>query len=146
MLPVRQKSISWATPRARPCLACTSSTTTVAQRPVRFLARKFYVVHGWYIPISTSRPCVQLRKHRLRFHLGKFAGIGSNSYGSTLASLTTLMESLGLHNEVEGVLNPLCKACFQLIVGAPFLEELNTPNDTVPGVQVCVSVGGELED
>ncbi|KAF9324746.1 hypothetical protein BG006_000269 [Podila minutissima] len=65
----------------------------------------------------------------------KFAGIGSNSYGSTLASLTTLMESLGLHNEVEGVLNSLCKACFQLIVGAPLSEELNTPNDTVPGLQ-----------
>ncbi|KAG0035764.1 hypothetical protein BGZ81_000057 [Podila clonocystis] len=70
----------------------------------------------------------------------KFAGIGSNSYGTTLASLTTLMESLGLHNEVEGVLNPLCKACFQLIVGAPFLEELNTPNDTVPGVQYLMIV------
>ncbi|KAF9392531.1 hypothetical protein CPB97_000613 [Podila verticillata] len=45
----------------------------------------------------------------------KFAGIGSNSYGTTLSSLTTLMESLGLHNVVEGVLNPVCKACFQLI-------------------------------
>ncbi|KAI9232090.1 MAG: Alpha/Beta hydrolase protein [Podila humilis] len=65
----------------------------------------------------------------------KFAGIDSNSYGTTLSSLTTLMESLGLHDVVEGVLNPVCKACFQLIVGAPFLEELNTPNDTVPGVQ-----------
>jgi hypothetical protein len=55
------------------------------------------------------------------------------------------MESLGLHNVVEGVLNPVCKACFQLIVGAPFLEELNTPNDTVPGVQVGVSEAIDVE-
>ncbi|KAF9319729.1 hypothetical protein BG003_008377 [Podila horticola] len=44
-------------------------------------------------------------------------------------------KSLGLHNAVEGVLDLVCKACFQLIVGSPFLKELNTPNDTVPGVQ-----------
>jgi triacylglycerol lipase len=31
--------------------------------------------------------------------------------------------------------DPLCLSCFEVLVDSPFLQNLNTPNDTVPGVQ-----------
>ncbi|KAF9898706.1 hypothetical protein EC991_010520 [Linnemannia zychae] len=69
-----------------------------------------------------------------------FTAIGSNQYGTTLSNIVTLLEGLNLWGPVKGVLSPLCKACFQLTVGAPFLDELSKGGDTYPEIKYLMLV------
>ncbi|KAG0380698.1 hypothetical protein BGX24_006031 [Mortierella sp. AD032] len=69
-----------------------------------------------------------------------FTAIGSNQYGTTLAKIVTLLEVFDLWDPVKRVISPLCKACFQLTVGAPFLDELAQGGDTYPEVKYLMLV------
>ncbi|KAG0340281.1 hypothetical protein BG005_003264, partial [Podila minutissima] len=42
---------------------------------------------------------------------------------------------LGLWNPVTKILDPICKACLELVVGSSFITNLNQGGDTVPGVE-----------
>ncbi|KAG0331737.1 hypothetical protein BG004_001528, partial [Podila humilis] len=64
----------------------------------------------------------------------KLAGFGSNQYGTEKNALVKFLESLGLSDVVQLVLNAVCKSCLQLFEGSEFLQQLNSPNDTVPDV------------
>ncbi|KAF9096085.1 hypothetical protein BGX23_012001 [Mortierella sp. AD031] len=65
-------------------------------------------------------PRVYLKYFGGRAKTDHFAGIGSNQYGTTLAG---------------GALNPVCKACFQLTVGAPFIDQVAEGGDTFPDIK-----------
>ncbi|KAG9066154.1 hypothetical protein KI688_001373 [Linnemannia hyalina] len=68
------------------------------------------------------------------------AAIGSNQYGTTLANIVTILKAAKLFGAVKGALNPLCKACFQITVGAPFLDQLAEGGDTYPEVKYLMLV------
>ncbi|KAG0209868.1 hypothetical protein BGX33_005288 [Mortierella sp. NVP41] len=42
---------------------------------------------------------------------------------------------LNLFGPVKGALNPVCKACFQLTVGAPFIDQVAEGGDTFPDIK-----------
>jgi len=71
---------------------------------------------------------------------GSFAAIGSNQYGTTLSNIVPLLQQLNLFGPVQGALDPICKACFQLIINAPFLNELNEGGDTYPEIKYLMLV------
>ncbi|GJJ77815.1 triacylglycerol lipase [Entomortierella parvispora] len=71
---------------------------------------------------------------------GSFAAIGSNQYGTTLANIVSSLQQVNLFGPVQGALDPICKACFQLIINAPFLNDLNAGGDTYPEIKYLMLV------
>ncbi|KAF9150863.1 hypothetical protein BG015_007318 [Linnemannia schmuckeri] len=69
-----------------------------------------------------------------------FTAIGSAQYGTKLVNIVTLLETLGLWGTTKGVFNPVCKACFQLTEGSPFLDQLAEGGDTYPEVKYLMLV------
>ncbi|KAG0272246.1 hypothetical protein BGZ95_012008 [Linnemannia exigua] len=67
--------------------------------------------------------------------INKFAGFGAIAYGTTLSNLVPFLTSLGLYDVIKKVIDPVCLSCFQFLENSPFLQNLNTGGDTVPGVQ-----------
>ena len=65
----------------------------------------------------------------------KFAAFGTIAYGTNLLGLIPLATSLGLYDPIKKILDPVCKSCFQFLIGSDFLTKLNAGGDTVPGVQ-----------
>ncbi|KAF9321871.1 hypothetical protein BG003_010127 [Podila horticola] len=67
--------------------------------------------------------------------VAKFGGFGAVVYGTTLLGLVPLIQNLGLWNPVTKILDPICKACLELVAGSSFIQDLNKGGDTVPGVE-----------
>ncbi|KAG0255309.1 hypothetical protein BG011_005201 [Mortierella polycephala] len=65
----------------------------------------------------------------------KFGAFGTIAYGTTLSGIYPFLASLGLYDPVKKILDPVCRSCFQFLVGSDFLKNLNEGGDTVPGVQ-----------
>ncbi|KAK3828219.1 MAG: triacylglycerol lipase [Benniella sp.] len=65
----------------------------------------------------------------------KFGAFGTIAYGTDLLGLIPLATSLGLYDPIKKILDPVCKSCFQFLIGSDFLNKLNAGGDTVPGVQ-----------
>ena len=61
-------------------------------------------------------------------------GLSPPNHGTTIDGLTTLSRTLGLAGTVNVVLSSTCESCDQQEVGSPFMTELNSGGDTVPGV------------
>lgn len=89
---------------------------------------------------GSTLPRVYLKYFNGTAKVDHFAAIGSNQYGTTLSSIVTFLEKGKLFGAVKGVLNPVCKACFQLTLGASFLNELNEGEDTYPEVKYLMLV------
>ncbi|KAF9126143.1 hypothetical protein BGX30_000142 [Mortierella sp. GBA39] len=89
---------------------------------------------------GSTLPRVYLKYFNGTAKVDHFAAIGSNQYGTTLANFVTILEAANLFGAVKGVLNPLCKACFQLTPGAPFLDQLAEGGDTYPEVKYLMLV------
>ncbi|KAF9120196.1 hypothetical protein BGW39_011590 [Mortierella sp. 14UC] len=89
---------------------------------------------------GSALPRVYLKHFNGTAKVDHFTAIGSNQYGTTLANIVTLLEGLNLWGPVKGVLSPVCKACFQLAVGAPFLDELAKGGDAYPEVKYLMLV------
>lgn len=45
------------------------------------------------------------------------------------------LQSIGLYDPIKKLIDPVCLSCTQFAVGSPFLNDLNTSGDTVPGVE-----------
>jgi hypothetical protein len=67
--------------------------------------------------------------------VNKFAGFGTIVYGTDLNGLVPFLTGVGLHDLIEKIIDPVCKSCFQFLMGSDFLNKLNAGGDTVPGVQ-----------
>ncbi|KAF9419993.1 hypothetical protein BGZ94_009250 [Podila epigama] len=65
----------------------------------------------------------------------KFAAFGTIVHGTDLNSLVPFLTGLGLYDPIFKVIDPVCKSCFQFLVGSDFLKKLNEGGDTVPGVK-----------
>ncbi|KAG0291278.1 hypothetical protein BGZ96_005315 [Linnemannia gamsii] len=89
---------------------------------------------------GSTLPRVYLKYFAGRAKVDHFTAIGSNQYGTTLANIVTILETANLFGATKGVFNPACKACYQLTVGAPFLNELNEGGDTYPEVKYLMLV------
>ncbi|KAF9330872.1 hypothetical protein BGZ91_012338 [Linnemannia elongata] len=89
---------------------------------------------------GSTLPRVYLKYFNGTAKVDHFAAIGSNQYGTTLANIVTVLEAANLFGAVKGVLNPVCKACFQLTLGAPFLDQLAEGGDTYPQVKYLMLV------
>lgn len=89
---------------------------------------------------GSTLPRVYLKYCNGTAKVDHFAAIGSNQYGTTLANIVTVLEAANLFGAVKGVLNPVCKACFQLTLGAPFLDQLAEGGDTYPQVKYLMLV------
>ncbi|KAG0350227.1 hypothetical protein BG005_010252 [Podila minutissima] len=76
---------------------------------------------------------------------GKFAGIGSVQYGSSLWNLVPYLQSIGLYDPIKKLIDPLCLSCTQFAAGSPFLNDLNASGDTVPGVEYLM-ITSKLEE
>ncbi|KAF9097981.1 hypothetical protein BGX29_007844 [Mortierella sp. GBA35] len=74
-------------------------------------------------------PQVCLKYFGGRAKTDHFAGIGSN-HGDCYG-----VGGLNLFGPVKGALNPVCKACFQLTVGAPFIDQVAEGGDTFPDIK-----------
>lgn len=73
--------------------------------------------------------------------VNKFAAFGAIAYGTTLLGIAPFLTGLGLYDPIKNIVDPVCKSCFQFLVGSPFLTELNKGGDTVPGYgKLCVSM------
>ncbi|KAF9432800.1 hypothetical protein BGZ76_010303 [Entomortierella beljakovae] len=66
---------------------------------------------------------------------GSFAAIGPVHYGTTTMNIQSILNSAGLKGVTETGLGLLCKACSQMLVGSPFLRELNEGGDTYPEIK-----------
>lgn len=89
---------------------------------------------------GSTLPRVYLKYYNGVAKVDHFAAIGSNQYGTSLANIVTLLEAANLFGAVKGELSDLCKACFQLTVGAPFLDKLAEGGDTYPEVKYLMLV------
>ncbi|KAG0281846.1 hypothetical protein BGZ95_008988 [Linnemannia exigua] len=89
---------------------------------------------------GSTLPRVYLKYFNGIAKVDHFAAIGSNQYGTSLANIVTALEALNLWGPVKGAISPLCKACFQLTVGAPFLDELAEGGDAYPEVKYLMLV------
>lgn len=89
---------------------------------------------------GSTLPRVYLKYFNGTEKVGSFAAIGSNQYGTTLANIVTSLQQVNLFGPVEGALDPICKACFQLIINAPFLNTLNEGGDTFPNIKYLMLV------
>ncbi|KAG0053676.1 hypothetical protein BGZ83_000671 [Gryganskiella cystojenkinii] len=89
---------------------------------------------------GSTLPRVYLKYFNGTQTVGSFAAIGSNQYGTTLANIVTSLEQVNLFGPVQGALNPICKACFQLIINAPFVTALNDGGDTYPNIKYLMLV------
>ena len=65
-------------------------------------------------------------------------GLSPSNHGTTIDGLTTLSQTLGLAGSVNVVLGSACESCDEQEVGSPFLTQLNSGGDTVPGVTYTV--------
>jgi triacylglycerol esterase/lipase EstA (alpha/beta hydrolase family) len=65
-------------------------------------------------------------------------GLSPSNHGTTIDGLTTLSQALALAGATNLVLGSTCESCVQQEVGSPFLNELNSGGDTVPGVSYTV--------
>lgn len=89
---------------------------------------------------GSTLPRVYLKYFNGTAKVDHFAAIGSNQYGTTLANIVTILEAAKLFSPVKGVLNAVCKACFQLTLEAPFLDQLAEGGDTYPEVKYLMLV------
>lgn len=89
---------------------------------------------------GSTLPRVYLKYNKGTDKVDHFAAIGSNQYGTTLASIATLWKAAGLYKTTEDTMSSVCKACFQLTEGAPFLADLNNGGDTYPQVKYLMLV------
>ncbi|KAG0217958.1 hypothetical protein BGX33_008989 [Mortierella sp. NVP41] len=67
--------------------------------------------------------------------VAKFTAFGSIVYGTSPDSTHKFFSTLGLYDEFKKSIDPICQACFQLLVGSDFLNNLNAGGVTVPGVK-----------
>ncbi|SFQ59298.1 Lipase (class 2) [Amycolatopsis arida] len=58
------------------------------------------------------------------------------NHGTSLSGLYTLAKQIPGFDEV--LLPTVCKVCTQLVTDSPFIKELNSPTETVPGVHYTV--------
>jgi triacylglycerol esterase/lipase EstA (alpha/beta hydrolase family) len=65
-------------------------------------------------------------------------GLSPSNHGTTIDGLTTLSQTLGLAGATNVALGITCESCVQQQVGSPFLTQLNSGGDTVPGVNYTV--------
>ncbi|MGW2400837.1 lipase family alpha/beta hydrolase [Kitasatospora sp. NPDC001664] len=66
-------------------------------------------------------------------------GIAPSNHGTTLDGIATLASTLGLLEPANAfLLGPACPACVDQEVGSPFITDLNSGGDTVPGVRYTV--------
>ncbi|KAF8946805.1 hypothetical protein BGZ47_011319 [Haplosporangium gracile] len=84
-------------------------------------------------------PRVYLKYFNGTAKVDHFTAIGSAQYGTKLANIVTLLEILGLWGTTKEVF-AVCKACFQLTVGSPFLDQLAEGGDTYPEVKYLMLV------
>ncbi|KAG0002559.1 hypothetical protein BGZ80_010843 [Entomortierella chlamydospora] len=72
---------------------------------------------------------------RLYFkYLDGVAKTASVQYGTTLDGIASILKARGLFDLPQGLLSPLCMACFQLIKGSSLLNDLNRGSDAYPEV------------
>lgn len=89
---------------------------------------------------GSTLPRVYLKYFNGTTKVDHFTAIGSNQYGTTLANIVTILKAVNLFDAVKGVFNPVCKACFQLTEGAPFLDQLAEGGDTYPEIKYLMLV------
>jgi triacylglycerol esterase/lipase EstA (alpha/beta hydrolase family) len=65
-------------------------------------------------------------------------GLAPSNHGTTIDGLTTLSQTLALAGATNAVLGSSCESCVQQEVGSPFMTELNSGGDTVPGITYTV--------
>jgi triacylglycerol esterase/lipase EstA (alpha/beta hydrolase family) len=65
-------------------------------------------------------------------------GLSPSNHGTTIDGLTTLTQTLGLAGAFNVALGSTCQSCVQQEVGSPFMTELNSGGDTVPGISYTV--------
>lgn len=64
--------------------------------------------------------------------VGTVVGLASANEGSTAGALTSILRAMGFTKRAHDVLGPSSK---ELLLGSPFLESLNAPEETEPGVR-----------
>lgn len=65
-------------------------------------------------------------------------GLAPSNPGTSVDGLTTLTQDLGLFGVFSVILGSSCEGCVEQQAGSPFLAQLNSGGDTVPGVSYTV--------